>query len=212
MPFFSSKPHLLLLLLIICFLAPLLTHRSQHHSISPIISHCHPSYLLPSSSSLPIPPLLKPEGLSRSTQITSLWLCICFQFSAINQASLGMFLSIFLNLLNISHFLLLSCFCSISPLLSPQFIKIWSFCFCHWNQNKVGPHHMFVFFFGWATSSKPILVCLSKVGCQLDRCGLQDETAVRKDTLKCQHMPEHLRFFEWCVRSRCIYEVWSVAL
>lgn len=62
-----------------------------HQLIFPNIALCHPSYLSPSSSSLPIPLPLKPEGLSRSTQITSLWLCICFQSCAINQASLGMF-------------------------------------------------------------------------------------------------------------------------
>lgn len=106
-PSFPSKPQLLFLTLIICYFAPLQTLMPQHHSIFSIISLCHPSYLSPSSSSLPMPLLLKPEGLSRSTQITSLRLCICFQFCAINQTSLGMFLSIFF--FNPPHFFLLPC-------------------------------------------------------------------------------------------------------
>lgn len=86
-------PQILALSLIICYFAPLLPLMPQLHSIFPIISFCQLSYLSPSSSSLPIPLPLKPEGLSRSTQITSLRLCICFQSRAINQANLGMFLS-----------------------------------------------------------------------------------------------------------------------
>lgn len=114
---FPSKPQLPLGALIICYFAPLQTLMPQTRSIFPIISLCHPSYLLPFSSSLLMPLLLKPEGLSRSTQITSLRLCICFQFHAINQASLGMFLSIFLFCF--SPFLLLSHFPSVSLLLTP---------------------------------------------------------------------------------------------
>lgn len=91
--FSPSKPQIPILPLIICYFAPLPALMPQHHLIFPIFSLCHPSYLSPSSSSLPIPLPLKPEGLSRSTQITSLRLCICFQSCAINQASLGMFLS-----------------------------------------------------------------------------------------------------------------------
>lgn len=88
-----SKPQLVVLPHTICSFV-------HSHAIAPFnlpyylsISLCHPSYLFPCSSSLPIPLPLKPEGLSRSTQITSLRLCICFQSHAINQASLGMFLS-----------------------------------------------------------------------------------------------------------------------
>lgn len=58
---------------------------------STIFFLCHLSYLLPSTSSLSIPLSLKPEGLSRSTQITSLRPGICFQSCPINQTSLGIF-------------------------------------------------------------------------------------------------------------------------
>lgn len=80
---------------------------------STIFFFCHLSYLLPSTSSLSIPLSLKPEGLSRSTQITSLRLGICFQFCPINQTSLGIFSFFFFILFYLSLFLSLSPFLSV---------------------------------------------------------------------------------------------------
>lgn len=152
-----------------------------------------------------MPLLLKPEGLSRSTQITSLRLCICFQFRAINQASLGMFLSIFLFS---SVFLFPSPFSFLLCLTSSQSIvehsRTWSFFMCHWNQNNVEFHHMFVFFLGWPTSEEtdPLLLIHSGTSViSLWSC-LQDETA--KKDLK---MPAHARTADitWVMCTQQMY-------
>lgn len=70
-PGFPSKPQLLLLTLIICYFAPSqsLTPQARPYYLSlPSLLSC--AVLLESSDA----PSHKPEGLSRSTQITSLWL------------------------------------------------------------------------------------------------------------------------------------------
>lgn len=87
---------------------------------STIFFLCHLSYLLPSYSSISIPLPLKPEGLSRSAQITSLRLGICFQSCPINQTSLGIF-SFFFILLYFSPFLSFSPFPSVSFLHGAKF-------------------------------------------------------------------------------------------
>lgn len=122
--FFPSKPQIPVLPIIICYFAPLPNLMPQHHSVFPIFCLCHPSYLSPSSQSLPNPLPLKPEGLSRSTQITSLRLCICFQSHAINQASLGMFLSFSSSSIFLPLCSFLSCF-----FLGPQLTGRLSFFF-----------------------------------------------------------------------------------
>lgn len=141
--FFLSRPQLLVLPLTICYFAPSLRLIPQQHLIFPVISLCDSSRCTPVKV-LQIPLPLKPEGLSRSTQITSPRLCICFQFCAINKAGLRMFLSI-----SYSSFS--------ARLATPQPTARWNMAILYVSlkskQRRIS-QHMFVSFLGWATSEK----------------------------------------------------------
>lgn len=152
--FFLSRPQLLVLPLTICYFAPSLRLIPQQLLIFPVISLCDSSRCTPVKV-LQIPLPLKPEGLSRSTQITSPRLCICFQFCAINKAGLRMFLSISYS----SIFLL---FLPVSLLPSPQLSGTWPFFMCHSNQNNVGSLSICLFLSLGGPLHKnnpPMLVC-----------------------------------------------------
>lgn len=98
-------------------LYPFITHfPTLFHHTCPNTKGCLRDlyYLLPCFSSFSIPLLLKPERLSRSSQITSLWSGICFQSGAIYQASLGNFLS-FSSSISLP-------FCPFSSFLSVSFL------------------------------------------------------------------------------------------
>lgn len=152
--FFLSRPQLLVLPLTICYFAPSLRLIPQQLLIFPVISLCDSPRCTPVKV-LQIPLPLKPEGLSRSTQITSPRLCICFQFCAINKAGLRMFLSISYS----SIFLL---FLPVLLLPSPQLSGTWPFFMCHSNQNNVGSLSICLFLSLGGPLHKnnpPMLVC-----------------------------------------------------